>query len=225
VYALGVIAYEALAGQPPFPTNDPAELIVAIVQGRRVPLRALRVDLPPGIEAVVDRAMQPDRSGRHGSVTELAQDLAALAGGEAPPVRGGMKTNALGSMDPPPPAEATPPAPAPATYGASPALADEETPAPPDAGAASEAAPPAPAPEPADTDSIRLPTAPRWPWALAAALAGVLTALAVLWATGGLGLFGASGPPTHDPEVGYSPSKALRAEDSRARPSSTGTTG
>lgn len=227
VYALGVIAYEALAGQPPFPTHDPAELIVAIVQGRRVPLRSLRVDLPPGIEAVVERAMQPDRSGRQGSVTELAQDLAALARGEAPPVRGGMKTDALGSMDPPPAPAVAPPAPNPATYGALSALADEETPARPDVAVASEAAPvPAPvvepAPDPADADSIHLPTAPRWPWALAAALAGVLTALAALWATGGLGLFGSAPTPV---DVLYAASSELRAEESRAKPSSTGAPG
>ncbi|MFW6051427.1 MAG: serine/threonine-protein kinase, partial [Myxococcota bacterium] len=122
VYALGVIAYEALAGQPPFLASTPADLIVAVLHGVQVPLRSLRVDLPPGLEAVVMRAMHRDRETRMSSVDELARAFAHHARGPSPPARGGMRTDALGSMDVPPSAApregARPPGLLPGTYGA-----------------------------------------------------------------------------------------------------------
>ena len=50
--------HEALAGQPAFPAQQPSELIVAILNGRVTPLRAIRADLSPDVEAVVTRALE-----------------------------------------------------------------------------------------------------------------------------------------------------------------------
>lgn len=64
VYALGVIMYEALTGQPPFLSSSPSDLIIAILQGKVAGLRGYRPDLSPAIEAVVARAMARAREAR-----------------------------------------------------------------------------------------------------------------------------------------------------------------
>jgi serine/threonine protein kinase len=73
VYALGVIAFEALCGRSPFPGETPSELAVAILQGRAHSLAALRPDLGAGIAAVVDRALSHDREARHADAESFAR--------------------------------------------------------------------------------------------------------------------------------------------------------
>jgi serine/threonine-protein kinase len=100
VYALGVILYEALAGTPPFLATTPTDLIVAILHGKVAPLRSVRPELSPAIEAVVMRAMARARDARFGSARELADAFLDAAGvGESFRLmpRKGLETRALGS--------------------------------------------------------------------------------------------------------------------------------
>ena len=92
VYALGVILYEALAGQPAFPSSHPADLIVAIIHGRATPLRAVRPDVSAELEAVVGRAMARARDARYASATDLAQAWFEVVHGE--PTFAGVRTGA-----------------------------------------------------------------------------------------------------------------------------------
>jgi serine/threonine-protein kinase len=71
VYALGVVMYEALAGEHPFERagDDP---IGSILVGRFTPLSALRPDLPPAITQVVHRAMARLPTERFASAGALA---------------------------------------------------------------------------------------------------------------------------------------------------------
>lgn len=101
VYALGVILYEALAGVPPFPATNPSDLIVSILHGKVVPLRAHRPELPAELEAVVMRAMARSREARYGSATELAEawfEVTHQKAAKSPMARADMKTNLLGGM-------------------------------------------------------------------------------------------------------------------------------
>ncbi|MFN7701320.1 MAG: protein kinase domain-containing protein [Deltaproteobacteria bacterium] len=101
VYALGVILYEALAGTPPFLSTNPTDLIVAILHGKVAPLRSVRPDLSPAIEAVVMRAMARHRDARFASARELADAFLDAAGIEEqfrPAQRKGLETRALGSV-------------------------------------------------------------------------------------------------------------------------------
>ncbi|MFO0695729.1 MAG: serine/threonine-protein kinase [Polyangiales bacterium] len=101
VYALGVILYEALAGVPPFPATNPSDLIVSILHGKVVPLRAHRPELPAELEAVVMRAMARSREARYGTATELAEawfEVTHQKSAKSPMARADMKTNLLGGM-------------------------------------------------------------------------------------------------------------------------------
>lgn len=57
VYALGVIAYEALSGDSPFVASDHGQLLGAILTGKVEPLAARRPDLPIGVVRAIEIAM------------------------------------------------------------------------------------------------------------------------------------------------------------------------
>jgi serine/threonine-protein kinase len=78
IYSLGVILYECLAGARPFEADTLPHLAVLIAEGKYVPPRVKRPELPADVDAVVARAMAPDRSLRYRSVDELRAALAAL---------------------------------------------------------------------------------------------------------------------------------------------------
>ena len=77
IYALGVLLYEALAGQPPFMERNPGRLMYQIVAGDAPPLREARPEVSEGVAAVVARAMAPKAADRYRSARALAQDLRA----------------------------------------------------------------------------------------------------------------------------------------------------
>jgi len=84
IYALGLILYELLSGELPFEGFFADQLLEARV-GRPAPpvaARAPEADVPPGLEAVLQRALAPDPDERFPSVEALLQALDA--GGEAP---------------------------------------------------------------------------------------------------------------------------------------------
>ncbi len=75
VYALAVCAYEALAGTSPFEAADQAQLLGAILHGRRTSLRTRRPELPAAVDAVLDKAMSTRAAARHTSAVEFAAAL------------------------------------------------------------------------------------------------------------------------------------------------------
>jgi serine/threonine protein kinase len=79
VWALGVILHQVLAGDPPFRADTLPELFFAIVQNEPAPLRSVRPDLPPGLEAAIRRCLEKDRTRRFENIGELAVALAPFA--------------------------------------------------------------------------------------------------------------------------------------------------
>jgi serine/threonine protein kinase/tetratricopeptide (TPR) repeat protein len=79
LYALGVILFEILAGQPPYPGDDPRELMNAHLH---TPIPQLRArderELPPELERVIYRLLAKDVSERFQSAAEVREALQAV---------------------------------------------------------------------------------------------------------------------------------------------------
>jgi serine/threonine-protein kinase len=86
LYALGVLAYELLAGRTPFVERSAQKLLVAHLTVPPQPIEELRPDLPPGLAALVMRllAKRPEeRPASAAEVRDAVQSHAATPSGEA----------------------------------------------------------------------------------------------------------------------------------------------
>lgn len=77
VYSMGAIIFRALAGQVPFPVTGLREKLAAATSAQRPSLRALRPDLPPGVDQWVEQALAIDRETRFSRVRGMWNALLA----------------------------------------------------------------------------------------------------------------------------------------------------
>ena len=75
LYALGVILYEMLTGQPPFSGSNLLALMNARVDNDPTPPREINPEISPQLQAIVCRALARDPQDRYSSAAELAWDL------------------------------------------------------------------------------------------------------------------------------------------------------
>lgn len=76
VWALGVILYELIHGEPPFYAESIPELSAKVLLEEPVSIRSRRTDVPEGVDAAVKRALAKDPAQRFQTVAELAVALA-----------------------------------------------------------------------------------------------------------------------------------------------------
>ena len=77
IYSLGVVAYEALAGVPPYVGTNLAQLVVEQLTTVPVPLHLLRTDVPPELSALIGHMLTKDPRSRPGAV-EVGRRASAL---------------------------------------------------------------------------------------------------------------------------------------------------
>jgi non-specific serine/threonine protein kinase/serine/threonine-protein kinase len=75
VYALGVMLFELVAGRPPFLARDPVEAHARVLHEEAPRLRLVRPEVPPALEAIVERALECDPRHRIQDAGELAMRL------------------------------------------------------------------------------------------------------------------------------------------------------
>ena len=113
LYAVAVLAYEAVLGRRAFPHDNPAALARAIIDTPPPPLARLRPQLGPALTGVIDRAMARDPRQRFASAEQMraaaAGDAAALTASVAPaPSATPPGTRPLTTVQPPPGTVAAP---------------------------------------------------------------------------------------------------------------------
>jgi hypothetical protein len=82
VYALGVILYELLTGQPPFRAPTALDVLFQIVAEEPPPPRELRPEIGRDLEAVCLKCLEKEPARRYASARELADDLRRFRDGE-----------------------------------------------------------------------------------------------------------------------------------------------
>jgi TolB-like protein len=78
IYALGVMAYEMLAGEPPF-RGPPQAQVAAHLSRTPAPLTDVRPNLPPALARLVARCLEKLPADRFGSARELLAELDAVS--------------------------------------------------------------------------------------------------------------------------------------------------
>jgi serine/threonine protein kinase len=79
-FSLGLILYEMLTGSPAFRRDSPAQVLAAVIERDPDPLLAKRPDVPAALAALISRSLQKDPERRFRQTSELALELASLAG-------------------------------------------------------------------------------------------------------------------------------------------------
>jgi eukaryotic-like serine/threonine-protein kinase len=79
LFSLGVTLFQLLTGQLPFRADSMTGLMDKIANAPHPPLRTIRPDLPAGVGAVIDRALQKDPERRFPTGAEMAKALRAVA--------------------------------------------------------------------------------------------------------------------------------------------------
>jgi len=77
VYALGCVAYEAVTGRLAFDGESPIDVLASQVADAPVPPHVRRpdLDIPPGVERIVLRAMEKDPARRYQSMDEMGEAI------------------------------------------------------------------------------------------------------------------------------------------------------
>lgn len=75
IYSLGVVMYEMLTGRLPYEGDTANEIALKHIAGSPASMTALNPEIPPELERITLRAMEPDIARRYQSATELLTDL------------------------------------------------------------------------------------------------------------------------------------------------------
>ena len=78
IFSFGVLAYELLSGRKPFRNDNLFLLLEEIVKEEPSPLAEVAPNVPPGLIAIVERAMQKKPEERFASARELRDALVAV---------------------------------------------------------------------------------------------------------------------------------------------------
>ena len=88
IYALGVMMYEMLAGQPPFTGATPTAVLMKRLGGPPPPLQSVRADVPAPLAELVEACLATDPNER----IQNAADIVRMISGHSP-VSGGHTTS------------------------------------------------------------------------------------------------------------------------------------
>ncbi|GCE16546.1 serine/threonine protein kinase [Dictyobacter kobayashii] len=77
IYELGVVLYTLLDGHVPFAGSNSLAVITRHLRETLPLLHSTRPEIPPGVDAVIQKATAKDRTQRYSSVQAMAQDLHA----------------------------------------------------------------------------------------------------------------------------------------------------
>ena len=87
IYGLGATLFHLLAGRPPFTGEANDEILKKVLNDEPPRLRSLRPEVPPGLEAIVMKALEKNPAARYASANAFSADLGRFLKGEVPTAR------------------------------------------------------------------------------------------------------------------------------------------
>jgi serine/threonine protein kinase len=81
IYSLGCVLYHCLVGDPPFTDKNPVRLLVKHATEKPAPLASFNVQVPPGLQKVLDQMLAKDPAFRYSTPAQAAQDLRPFVAG------------------------------------------------------------------------------------------------------------------------------------------------
>ena len=78
LFSFGLVLYEMATGKRAFAGDTGPELRGRHPQAGATPPRELNPELPPKLEAIINRALEKDREARYQSASEIRADLETL---------------------------------------------------------------------------------------------------------------------------------------------------
>jgi serine/threonine protein kinase len=78
VYSLGIMLYELITGQQPFPAASVNEMILMQTQGEPLKVQELRPSVPPALVSIILRAIRKNPDERYETAAEIGRELEAL---------------------------------------------------------------------------------------------------------------------------------------------------
>lgn len=91
IYALGVILFEMLTGRQPYEGDTPMSVVVKHITQPPPHILDVRPDLPPALEAIIEKAMAKRKEERYATVAEMVNALEQLLRPEATMVAGATR--------------------------------------------------------------------------------------------------------------------------------------
>ncbi len=85
IYALGVVFYQMLTGQVPFPGNNSREVMQAHIEKEYTPIRELNPGISSDLEKIIDSMLAKAPSRRYSSYSDLKKDLNKVVKTPQPP--------------------------------------------------------------------------------------------------------------------------------------------
>ncbi|MFO0597003.1 MAG: protein kinase [Myxococcaceae bacterium] len=114
VFALGIVLFELLTGRKPFDTSNEAFIVRAIMYEPMARAAEFRPDIPPAMQAILDKALSKSRDERYADCRELQSDLERFIVQQGEPVSQYQLAQLVQKLVPPaapvpPPAVTAPP--------------------------------------------------------------------------------------------------------------------
>jgi serine/threonine-protein kinase len=87
LYAVGVMLWEAAAGQKMWQGMSDATVMNKIVNGEITGLSEIGANIAPGLQRVIERSLAPDQDDRYAAAADLQKDLDEWIAGQGAPIK------------------------------------------------------------------------------------------------------------------------------------------